>query len=76
VSDYLKNKIGVNTKDRVDIVERIFGDNRILKFVSRRTTRVFLYTIDVTKKHPRLKVLSIPTLGLSLFFTNISKSFI
>ena len=31
VSDYLKNKIGVNTKDRVNIVERIFGDNRILK---------------------------------------------
>jgi hypothetical protein len=31
VSDYLKNKIGVNTKDRVNIVERIFGDNGILK---------------------------------------------
>ena len=31
VSDYLKNKIGVNTKDRVNIVERIFGDNRIQK---------------------------------------------
>jgi hypothetical protein len=27
----LKNKIGVNTKDRVNIVEHIFGDNRILK---------------------------------------------
>ena len=31
MSDYLKNKIGVNTKERVNIVERIFGDNRILK---------------------------------------------
>ena len=31
MSDYLKNKIGVNTKDRVNIFECIFGDNGILK---------------------------------------------
>jgi hypothetical protein len=32
----LKNKIGVNTKDRVNIVEHIFGDNRILKSKGRK----------------------------------------
>ena len=32
MSDYLKkNEIGVSTKDRVNIIERIFGDNGILK---------------------------------------------
>jgi hypothetical protein len=56
ITDYLKNKIGINTKDRIHLIDLIFGEQGILNSADT-VTRVFPYdTFILIDKRSHIKI--------------------